>query len=205
MADIARLYDDRTTAILAGAKSAFAQKGFDGASMQDLARAAGMSAGNFYRYFPSKNAIVAAMIDVDLAGVKQDFEVIVTSADPAQALFDTMCHRIDTLDCDDGPLWAEIDAALGCYAGGHDPFAPGADWDHMLTTARRFYWRQGDVKPRVLRYPNIDFLLALWPVAVELFIDDHEPRGGGHPARIWGRWSDRARCHAESISLSIGR
>ena len=100
---------------------------------------------------------------------------------------------------------AEIDAALGCYAGGHDPFAPGADWDHMLTTARRFYWRQGDVKPRVLRYPNIDFLLALWPVAVELFIDDHEPRGGGHPARIWGRWSDRARCHAESISLSIGR
>ena len=111
MAAIAPLYADRTTEILAGAKSAFAQKGFDGASMQDLARAAGMSAGNFYRYFPSKNAIVAAMIDVDLAGVKKDFEVIQTSADPVQALFDTMCHRIDNLDCDDGPLWAEIDAA----------------------------------------------------------------------------------------------
>jgi AcrR family transcriptional regulator len=29
--------------------------------MQDLARAAGMSVGNFYRYFPSKAAIVQAM------------------------------------------------------------------------------------------------------------------------------------------------
>lgn len=100
---------------------------------------------------------------------------------------------------------AEIDAALNCYAGGFDPFAPGADCNHMLTTARRFYWRQSEVKRRVLRYPNIDFLLAFWPVAVELFIDDHQRSDGGHPARIWGRWSDRQRCYAESISLRIGR
>ena len=111
MADTAAPHDDRTTEILAGAKRAFAEKGFDGASMQDLARAAGMSAGNFYRYFPSKNAIVAAMIASDLAGVKLDFEIIQTSADPARALFETFCHRIDNLDCADGPLWAEIDAA----------------------------------------------------------------------------------------------
>ena len=111
MTDVAVPFDDRTTEILAGAKRAFAEKGFDGASMQDLARSAGMSASNFYRYFPSKNAIVAAMIARDLAGVKLDFEIIQTSADPARALFETFRHRIDDFDCVDGPLWAEIDAA----------------------------------------------------------------------------------------------
>ena len=47
--------------ILDNIRHTFAEKGFDGASMQDLARAAGMSVGNFYRYFPSKAAMVEAI------------------------------------------------------------------------------------------------------------------------------------------------
>lgn len=111
MPDTAQLYDDRTTAILESVKHAFAEKGFDGASMQDLARAAGMSAGNFYRYFSSKNAIVAAMIARDLADVRRDFEIVQTSDNPLLALREKFEMRIDALDCCDGPLWAEIDAA----------------------------------------------------------------------------------------------
>ena len=57
----------RGSDILERIKAVFAEKGFDGASMQDLARSAGMSAGNFYRYFPSKDAIIAAMVERDLA------------------------------------------------------------------------------------------------------------------------------------------
>lgn len=102
---------DRTADILEAAKRAFAEKGFDGASMQDLARAAGMSAGNFYRYFPSKDAIVAAMIARDLAQVKRDFAELLASSDPAEALFRAFEVRLDRQDCCDGPLWAEIDAA----------------------------------------------------------------------------------------------
>ena len=56
----APLADQRSVEILEGVRRAFSEKGFDGASMQDLARACGMSVGNFYRYFPSKAAIVAA-------------------------------------------------------------------------------------------------------------------------------------------------
>ena len=44
--------DQRSVEILALVRQAFVEKGFDGASMQDLARSAGMSVGNFYRYFP---------------------------------------------------------------------------------------------------------------------------------------------------------
>lgn len=45
--------DQKVAEILSRLRDTFAEKGFDGASMQDLARAAGMSVGNFYRYFPS--------------------------------------------------------------------------------------------------------------------------------------------------------
>lgn len=111
MPDTSHFHDDRTLGILEAAKRAFAEKGFDGASMQDLARAADMSAGNFYRYFPSKDAIVAAMIGRDLASVKEDFAAILSSDDPASALFRAFEVRLDNQDCTDGPLWAEIDAA----------------------------------------------------------------------------------------------
>lgn len=93
---------------------------------------------------------------------------------------------------------AEIDAALSCYACGDDPFAPGANSDHMLTTARRFYWRQGDVEWRVYPRPYIPLLRAFWPVAVELFVDHRQRYGGEHPERIWQRWCDPAFCRLSS-------
>ena len=59
--------DQKVAEILSRLRDTFAEKGFDGASMQDLARAAGMSVGNFYRYFPSKSDIIAQMIELRLS------------------------------------------------------------------------------------------------------------------------------------------
>lgn len=102
--------DERTQEILGSLRHAFAEKGFDGASMQDLARAAGMSVGNFYRYFPSKAAIVEAMVGLDLREIEGNFGAILTSPDPMQALRDMIVQRISE-DCrGDGQLWAEITA-----------------------------------------------------------------------------------------------
>ncbi|MBA3910226.1 MAG: TetR/AcrR family transcriptional regulator [Rhodobacter sp.] len=97
--------------ILFSIRQVFAEKGFDGASMQDLARSAGMSVGNFYRYFPSKAAIVQAMVGLDLAEIEQDFAEILVSSDPMAGLRAKILSRM-TEDCmDDGQLWAEITAA----------------------------------------------------------------------------------------------
>ena len=49
--------------ILVAAKRCFAERGFHAASMADIAKTAGMSAGLLYRYFDSKAAIVRAIID----------------------------------------------------------------------------------------------------------------------------------------------
>lgn len=106
------LADLRSAEILESARRAFAEKGFDGASMQDIARKAGMSVGNFYRYFPSKSAIVEALIAQDLKEMEQDFAAILCDAQPLQALRQTIERRITESDCQsDGQLWAEITAA----------------------------------------------------------------------------------------------
>lgn len=97
--------------ILSHARQAFVEKGFDGASMQDLARAAGMSAGNFYRYFPSKAALVEALIAKDLAEIEESFQAILASPDPLSALKAALRHEMGR-HCDgDDLLWAEIAAA----------------------------------------------------------------------------------------------
>lgn len=104
--------DQRSAEILSRVRIAFAEKGFDGTSMQDLARAAGMSAGNFYRYFPSKAALVEALIAHDLAEMAADFEQVLAAPRPMAALRDLTARRINEPDrCEDGQLWAEITAA----------------------------------------------------------------------------------------------
>src|SRR5690606_19021416 len=94
-------------------RSVFAAKGFDGASMQDLAQAAGMSAGNFYRYFASKDAIIQAMVERDLASIEERFASIITSDDPRAMLMQALDDHMVNHDCDEGPIWAEITAAAG--------------------------------------------------------------------------------------------
>lgn len=48
--------------ILSIARHLFAEKGYDGCNVSDIARAAGMSQGNIYWYFPSKKEIYSAVI-----------------------------------------------------------------------------------------------------------------------------------------------
>lgn len=104
--------EERSVEILEKLRPVFVEKGFDGASMQDLARAAGMSVGNFYRYFPSKAAIIEAMIGVDLNELRAMFALIVQSADPMQGLRQAIRMRVTDSDCKgEGQLWAEITAA----------------------------------------------------------------------------------------------
>ena len=48
--------------IMDGARTAFLAAGFDGASMNDIARAAGVSKGTLYAYFDSKDELFEAII-----------------------------------------------------------------------------------------------------------------------------------------------
>jgi AcrR family transcriptional regulator len=74
---------DRRTEILAAAQRCFVRNGFHQTSMQQICAEAGMSAGNLYRYFPSKETIIAGIAERDRAEVAQEF----ARADLSQGFF----------------------------------------------------------------------------------------------------------------------
>lgn len=57
----------RRRQILDAARACFAARGFHAASTADISTAAGVSVANMYQYFPSKDDLVVAMAEDDLA------------------------------------------------------------------------------------------------------------------------------------------
>jgi AcrR family transcriptional regulator len=55
--------DDRRSCILEAGRHTFARKGFHGTSTAELAARAGCSEPTLYKYFPSKQAVFAAVLD----------------------------------------------------------------------------------------------------------------------------------------------
>jgi AcrR family transcriptional regulator len=74
---------DRRDEILSAAQRCFVRSGFHRTSMQEICAEAAMSPGNLYRYFPSKEALIAGIAERDRAEVAQEF----ASADLSQGLF----------------------------------------------------------------------------------------------------------------------
>jgi AcrR family transcriptional regulator len=61
--DIPAGHTARREHILDAAETCFVRNGFHRTSMQDLAHQAGMTASNFYRYFPSKEALIQGLAE----------------------------------------------------------------------------------------------------------------------------------------------
>ena len=66
----------RARSILEAARACFGRYGFQGASMARIAEAAGISVGHIYRYFASKEAVVAAIAEQDLLEKADDFRAL---------------------------------------------------------------------------------------------------------------------------------
>jgi len=71
-----QLKADRRTEILDAAECCFARSGFHQASMQEICAEAGMSPGNLYRYFPSKEALIAGISERNRAQAASDFAAV---------------------------------------------------------------------------------------------------------------------------------
>ncbi len=78
--------ESRRIRILDAAERAFARHGFHGATMQLVAAEARMSAGNLYRYFSSKEALVSGLAERDQAALAEDFARLEAAADMLDAM-----------------------------------------------------------------------------------------------------------------------
>ncbi len=95
--------------ILAAAKACFVRSGFQGASMQEICAEAGMSPGALYRYFASKEAIIAAICEADRREDAALFEGVVAKADVIEGLvFGAMTHIRHVHETDAAPMFALI-------------------------------------------------------------------------------------------------
>jgi len=55
--------EERRQAIVEAVKGVFAEKGFDGTTTRELAKAAGVSEALLYKHFPSKESLYVAMLE----------------------------------------------------------------------------------------------------------------------------------------------
>ncbi len=88
-----RAPNERRTRILDAAESVFARAGFHAATMQDVAAEAGMSPGNLYRYFASKDAIIAAMAERDRQQIAADFAALDAANGPVLDQLEALGRR----------------------------------------------------------------------------------------------------------------
>ncbi len=99
---------DRRDEILEAAERCFVRAGFHQTSMQEICAEAGMSAGNLYRYFPSKEALISGIAERDRAELAQDF----ARADLSHGLFAViegmMRHHFSVRPADEVLLCTEV-------------------------------------------------------------------------------------------------
>ena len=69
-----RIQEETRQQLLAAATAEFAREGYVGANVNRISRAAGFAKGTIYNYFPSKEALMNALID-DIAGTHVAFVV----------------------------------------------------------------------------------------------------------------------------------
>ncbi|HEY4249788.1 MAG TPA: TetR/AcrR family transcriptional regulator [Roseomonas sp.] len=81
---------ERRQGILEAAGRCFVRDGFRGASISGICAEAGISPGHLYHYFPSKEAILAALAEARMEQVAAQFARIMAAPDVVEALLAAM-------------------------------------------------------------------------------------------------------------------
>lgn len=101
--------DQQVQRVLDAAKVCFVRSGFQGASMQQVCAEAGMSPGALYRYFSSKESIIAAICEADRKQDAELFKAIFQTPDVVEGVvMGAMAHIRHIHEEKLAPLFAEI-------------------------------------------------------------------------------------------------
>jgi len=103
-----QLQADRRTEILDAAERCFIRSGFHQASMQEICAEAKMSPGNLYRYFPSKEAIIAGISERNRAEAAESFVAVQAAPDFLAGLAGLAHHHLVERSAEEVGLCAEI-------------------------------------------------------------------------------------------------
>jgi TetR/AcrR family transcriptional regulator, repressor for uid operon len=103
-----QLQADRRGEILAAASRCFVRTGFHRTSMQDICAEAGMSPGGLYRYFPSKEALIAGIAERDRAQLQAALQSLDQAPDFFSAFRAIGYQLLIERPIEEIGVWAEI-------------------------------------------------------------------------------------------------
>ncbi len=104
---------DRRELIVAAAERAFVRHGFHAATMLQVADEAGMSAGNLYRYFPSKEALVEGICASDQRERSAAFAALIRSDSVLATLAAMLRDHLLAKPREKAMMFVEITAEAG--------------------------------------------------------------------------------------------
>src|SRR5680860_1476750 len=83
-------HQERREAISLAAAELFAHKGFATTTTAEIAKAAGISTGSLFYYFPDKRAIFRAIFERDIDATRELFETHTHTDAPLASIFDVV-------------------------------------------------------------------------------------------------------------------
>ena len=118
----------RRAEILEAARGVFVEKGCDAASMQQIAKAAGVSAGNIYRYFPNKEALIVAVCeDCEVQDRAKFTQVSEENPSPLGALFAIGDDAFGQLENEGSLEWTMLGLESALVAARNPDFGPAVE------------------------------------------------------------------------------
>jgi TetR/AcrR family transcriptional regulator, cholesterol catabolism regulator len=99
-----RSEDNRGRDVLAAAVVLFASRGFDATSVRDIAAEAGVQPASVYYHYPSKEALLVAIVDQAAAQVAEQIGSAAQSVDPWQRLEQACVAHLTALLHGEGAL-----------------------------------------------------------------------------------------------------
>jgi AcrR family transcriptional regulator len=123
---------DRADTILRHARELILEKGYDNAAMAEIARRAGIGKGAIYLEFPSKEALLDALLVRSMRSLTATVRAAVEASGPPVTLSALYRHALEALLADELMLAFYLSDAdvLGGYVRGKGParYAPRMDW-----------------------------------------------------------------------------
>ena len=89
---------ERVAGLLAAAASVFAERGYDAATMTEIAARAGASIGSLYQFFPIKPLIAEALHVQHIAALSAALNTLATPSTAGRPLADLAGHLFDLMD-----------------------------------------------------------------------------------------------------------
>lgn len=90
-------YRARRLVIIDAGLTAFAEHGYAGATTAVICRTAGIGSGTFFHYFPTKDALLVAILEHGTTETREFFEQSADASDPRRVLFDYVEHAVSGL------------------------------------------------------------------------------------------------------------